>query len=248
MKIGIINEQDILNKAAQALNTEENPFTAEVVNGRLVVSWRWKDAVTFGFGTVTKDVQDFRYVVVLGENHTFYGYDSRDSLIMDADIRGSAGVQMSSFTGHEVRLRKEIAIGKNKGEKNAGIREWNFSTKRIHEPVRQFFEENGWRYKEPSVTWVETSNKKLYKCLGLLFGSIGLILSLVFFLEGVIPMLCMGAVFLLAAVWTFLVGLGKAKLPVFSMKAILIFMAAFFAGVYGLIFLVLFIYLKVMGG
>lgn len=222
-ELNIRDKQAILEKACRLLNIEGNPFSAEIDGDRLIVSWRWQDAVQLGVKSVSKVVSEFRYVVVLNDNGTFYGYDTDSRTVMGAHA-GGAYAQTGSFIGHEIRIRKEISL--ELGDDGLKVGVYHFSTKLVHDTVKKVFRENlGLKYHEPAVTWVmaEGALKLSFLFIGILFSIIGILGTLLFLGMGIWQGSCITGVFVLLGIWAALTGIGVWKVPVFSVKAGLIF-------------------------
>lgn len=221
MKLIMMTKNEMLNAAVKVINSGSYPFVAFIQDESLIISFRWKDAISFETGVTMKEMQSFRYVVILNDDGTFYGYDTDDMTLAKTGINGRAFLRTSSFIGHEIRFSKEIAIGKNRNENNIGIRQWKLSVKKLHDDVCKIFETHGWEYQEPSVAWVyvKGSNKLVYKMLSLIFFSVMILTSLLFFLVSITPMLIFMILFGILGIWSLLAGFGKVRLPVFSVKA-----------------------------
>lgn len=248
MKAMTGNKRDIIEKAVREFSDGKYPFIVETDGDRLVFRWRWMDATVFGISSISREVKEFRHVVILGNDGTFYGYDTDDGSYAGARFSGKVRAGGSTFTGQEIRIRREAAFGKDRD--GAGIRTWEFSTEDVHGPVRKFFTDNGWRYRAPMATWVgaEGTQKKKFLWRGLLFTAISAVMMIPFLLEGEIFFLVFSLLFLAPGIWMFLVGTGRAKIPAFSVKGAIMATALVFAAAYLAIFIGLGIYYIAMGG
>ena len=130
MKLSMMTKKEMLDDVVRVINSGSYPFIAFIHDESLIISFRWKDAISFAAGATMKDIQSFRYVVILNDDGTFYGYDTDDRTLAKTGINGWAFLRPSSFIGHEIRFSKEIAIGKNRNENNIGIRQWKLSVKK----------------------------------------------------------------------------------------------------------------------
>lgn len=214
------SKKEMLNLAVSALNAPSYPFSVSSDDECLIIMWRWKDALLFGSNGVSKEISDFRYVVILREDGSFYGYDTDEESLIRGSARGYVNVQGKSFIGQEMRIHKELAFGKNTGQSKVGIQTWNFSTKQIHDPVRRFFESNGWKYREQAVFWVPVSgsSKMIYLVIGILFTLIGSAGAVRFCLDGMGMISLFPVLFALLGIWAFMASVGIIKLPVFSKR------------------------------
>lgn len=245
MKIGTNNKNEIIDKVIRTLNNGTYPFNAVRDGDSIIVKWEWKDATQFGIGTVSREVSAFRYVVMVNDDNTFYGYDTDESRIASLGVSGANCPQDRSFIGHEIRFHRETAVGRNAGENNTGVRTWEFSTTKVHNVVKEVFENNGWKYKEPAVTWITLhgSHKSTYKMLGILFLVVGILGTILFVSLNLLPANIVTMPITLIGLWAVLVGTGKKKFPVLSMKTTVILTLSGFFGSWILVLLGLMIFL-----
>lgn len=220
------NREEVLKRAVQLLDIPGNPFTAEADGDRLVVRWRWKDAARIGAASVSKEVSEYRYVVVLGDNGTYWGYDTDEESLARIDS-GHVALQASGFVGHELRFHKEAAVVHDAD--GLGVGTFQFSTKLVHDAVRRAMGTMDMKYKEPALTWVhvEGVTKLSFMLVGIIFTIVGVFGSLLFFAlclwQGLLIMLPI----LLIGAWCLLTGMDVLKVPVFSVKAGLLLVFGF---------------------
>lgn len=223
------------DRVLQALNNNGDIEAVES-DGVLTVKWRWKDAVQLGFTSITKETAEYRYAVVLDYEHkTFYGYDTDESTSAGLDRKGIISLRGRSFVGHEVKLHRELALSTDNG-----IRDWGYSTKRVHDAVRDVLEAEGWGYREPGVTWVSLggSSRLTYCAIGAVFFLAGLLFLVPAVLEGAWPMGLFTALFALTGFWAVLAGTGRRVVPVFSVRICIILTLGITVGAFVLAFLV----------
>lgn len=238
-------KQVVIDTALSVFGSGDYPFEAETDGERLFFKRDWKDGVLLGNGTVSKETASFRYIVELSDKGTWHGYDMDLESMLKGDMRGKVHVSGSAFVGHEIRMRKEIAV-----DAGNGLSDFGFNTEEIHRPVKEFMTNMGWQYKEPGVrmTALEGSGLATYKGIGALFTLLGLAGTAMFVFLEVWPALILTGLFLALGIWALGVGFGKAWMPVFSVKATIAIVAGTFIVGYGLIFLVLVIVLLLNGG
>lgn len=226
----MLNRTEVLRKAQAEFMKTDYPFTADIEDGRLVLKWRWKDGVFVGPGGISKEVSEFRYVVEVKDDGTFYGYDADAESVMALKKGGKLSVSGRSFIGHEVRIHKEIAVGKQ-ADSAAGMQEMSFRTTDIHQPVRAFFEQMGYRYKEPNVTWIKMpdGHRSTYFGIGGLFSFIGIGGVILFLSLGLPVVALLPGLFLCIGIWSFLVAARRIPFPVFSTRFVLILTGLTFA-------------------
>lgn len=214
------DRQELLQLAVNTLNRDEYPFSVTSDGEQLIAAWKWKDAALWGKGTVSKEVSRFRYVVKLREDGTFYDFDADEEDVFMAAGSGHINARSRAFTGQKMRFHREIAFGKNAGESRAGLHTYDFSTKQIHEPIRQFLECNGWKYREQKAFGVQASGrtKVTYLLTGLFFTLLG-VAGVIDFMENEAGgIVWLPGIFVILGIWSFLTGAGVIKIPVFSKR------------------------------
>lgn len=233
-------KKEMLKIIVNELRKDKYPFEAEHDRDRLVIRWKknWaqrrrKDLNRIDIRSMTNEIRDFRYVVYLNDDHTFYGYDTNSLALAKGDIN-----TQGSFTGTEIRLHKEIIHDKN------GKKVLQFSTSEIHEMITKIFDEQGWELKQPLISFitVERNAGAMFLGTGLVLMFAGVFITMVFLLIGLGLPLLIPVLTLLIGLWLFLTGNGIFKFPVFSIKGGLIFTGVFYTAVY----LALFIFLSVL--
>ena len=92
------------------LRKDKYPFEAEHDRDRLVIRWKknWaqrrrKDLNRIDIRSMTNEIRDFRYVVYLNDDHTFYGYDTNSLALAKGDIntQGSQEQPQSNEQGKD---------------------------------------------------------------------------------------------------------------------------------------------------
>ncbi len=221
MKLEAVDKTDILNEAVEKINTGSDRFYAESDGEHLIVKWRWKDAVKLGIGSASKEVSEFRYIIILGKDNTFYGYDTDDENTAGGRIQGSAYIRTSSFVGRTIKVHKETAVSKNKGDKNLGINSYDFSAGQMHDFIKKIFTDMGLEYKEPQTAWIkaEGTTKISFLFAGIIFLIIGIFGTLLFTFVGLLQAVFITGLFILLGIWAELISAGILKLPVLSLKA-----------------------------
>lgn len=141
-------KERVLQSVLDELNSKDLPFVAEKDDDKLLVRWRWKDADQFGFTSVTREIQEFCYIVEVHDDHTFSGRDKESGTSVKIGAGGKISFEKSGFSGKEVRLHKEIAIGQNRKEEGIGIKSWGFSSKELHTAVKEILEKHGYAMKK----------------------------------------------------------------------------------------------------
>ncbi len=137
-----------MQKLVNSINGGGYPFTADIKNDDTVeVMWRWKDAVSLGWGSVTDEVRDFRYFVTFLPNSKYRTSSKSGSISVDVS-GGKVSIGKSSFSGQQLGAHKEIdLLSFNKKDGNVGVNSFDFNTKRISEPVKEIMENMGYKKK-----------------------------------------------------------------------------------------------------
>lgn len=207
LDIGEKEQQEMLAYAAHALNSGFYPFTVETCENSLVIGWKWQDAEAFHMGEAPDAAKTFRYVVMLNNDGTFYGYDTDTDSLHRTGVSGQAVFDEYHFP--------KLSVWKKDG------RYKDYAPDRMHNTVRKLFEQCGWEYREPVVKWVKAEGCAKTNLLAA--GSVSLALSLTVLLlyelwvTAAIPVLfgLLGAI----TVWLLLAAMGIARAPVFSVKS-----------------------------
>lgn len=238
-------KKEMLKIIVNELRKDKYPFEAEHDRDRLVIRWKknWaqrrrKDLNRIDIRSMTNEIRDFRYVVYLNDDYTFYGYDTNSLALAKGDIDPQGRRIRGAFVGTEIRVHKEIIHDRN------GKKVWQFSTSEIHETIERIFDEQGWELEQPLVSFLrfERDAGATFRGAGLVLMLAGGFITTVFLLIGLGLPLLIPIIILLIGLWLFLTGNGVFKFPVFSIKGGLIFTGIFYTAVY----LALFIFLSVL--
>lgn len=174
-----MNKEDLLKKAYQELNKSDYPFEVAIDNDTIVASWKWKDGTFFDVGSVTREIQEFKYIVELLDDKTYIENDSSFSVNSNGNVINQNGsVNMQGFSGKQWNKHVEYTFGKDKNTGKFGIQKYSFDTNIIHKPIRDFLEQNGYckakqKLFEVKKTSINNLDKNLVKVLGYMFTFIG---------------------------------------------------------------------------
>lgn len=236
------DKKEMFDIVVNELHKDEYPFEAEHNGKRLVIRWkqnwaqlRWKGLNHADTRSMVNETRDFRYVVHLNDDYTFYGYDADSQALAKGDIDPQGRRIRGAFVGTEIRVHKGIIHDRN------GKKVWQFSTSEIHETIERIFDEQGWELEQPLVSFLrfERDAGATFRGAGLVLMLAGGFITTVFLLIGLGLPLLIPVIILLIGLWSFLVGSGIFRFPVFSMKGGLIFTGIFFAVVYLAVFVFL---------
>ncbi len=175
-----MEKEELLKKAFEELNKAEYPFEVAIENDSIVATWKWKDGTYFDIGSVTKELQEFRYTVKILDNKTYIDNDSSLSNVQNVNyLNQTASLSSEGFSGKQYRKHVEFTFGKDKETGKVGLQKYSFSTDEIHKPIRAFLERNGYKKEKQSIINVQKTSlndldKTLLKRLGLIFSVVGI--------------------------------------------------------------------------
>lgn len=168
-----MDRESLVRKAVKEFGTkygEHIPVDVDRDGDVLLFSWRKNNSVVFESESIQKSVWDFRYVVVLRDDETFYGYDTDVwSYNMDRRKRMSS----TEHSGRGYNCIREFGVDKSK--KDAATNLYEFSAHELHDSVMEFITDCGWEYREQRF---EPTDAELirtnYKLVGTLLSAFGL--------------------------------------------------------------------------
>lgn len=187
-----MEKEELLKKACEELNKDEYPFEVNVENDSIIARWKWKDGTYFDIGSITKEIQEFKYTVTLLDNQKYIDNDSSYSNVQNVNfLNQTASSSSEGFSGKQYRKHIEFIFGKDKETGKVGIQKYSFSTDEIHKPIREFLERNGYQKEKQSIvqfqkTALDDLDKTLLKRLGLIFTICGIafiITSIILFFD-----------------------------------------------------------------
>ena len=137
----------IFQNALQHFNTGAYPFVAKIEDDKLVLTWDWKNALIVGLDASIKNEHAyFKCVVDIIDDKKYKITDISESSSQSAGV-GGITFKKEFRMGSQVGMHKEIALGKNKNTNEKGVVTFDFNTKRIHEPLKEFLENCGLKKK-----------------------------------------------------------------------------------------------------
>lgn len=142
---------ELIDKMCATFNTDEYPFICEKTgDNEVTCTWDWENALIVGLGSVDEVHKSFKHVVTLLPNKRYKAKDiSANKTKSMSFSKGnlSFGAGSDSFSGHQSGFHKEITFGKNKDTGESGVIKFDFDTKKIKGPVKQFLADNGFKKK-----------------------------------------------------------------------------------------------------
>ena len=144
----IIMYDALIEKMCATFNTDQYLFTCEKTgNDEVTFTWDRQNAQIVGLGSVEDRHMTFKHIVTLLPGNKYKTHDGDESKTKSVSLSSggslSFGAGTESFKGHKSGFQKEITFGRNKNTGETGLIEFDFNSKRIKGPVKQFLAENG---------------------------------------------------------------------------------------------------------
>ncbi len=144
----MIDKQQVLTGALNALNKPENPWLVTVDGDKIVAMWKWMDATFFGVGEVTREIRDFKFIVTLLDNGKWKEKDIMTQSSANVDLpKKDISLRKDFFSGHAANKTITIGLGKDHNTGQTGLIKNKFDTAQIKEPVREYLKDCGWKKK-----------------------------------------------------------------------------------------------------
>ncbi len=140
----MVEKSKVLEDAKMVLNNESQPFEVNIEGDSIVAKWKWMDAGFFGIGVITDEIKEFTFQVILDDKGKWHEVDSSKSKKSKFHIKGMS-FETSTFKGTSMNKSFTIGFGKNKQTDETGIVQFQFDTKLIKEPIRNYLKNCGWK-------------------------------------------------------------------------------------------------------
>ncbi len=153
-------------------------WTCTVEQECFVVQLNWQNSTYFNGQGVTHNARQYRHIVKLYPDGKFLAIDAT---VDDETSVGLGGVHIGreAFAGKSWNFHYEKELGYDHDTKKLGIQTYKFSTSQIQKPVREYFEEQGYKYKIYSIKEdFRALDGRVKLTVGVLFSVIGLIFAL----------------------------------------------------------------------
>ncbi len=188
-------KQEMLKTAAKDLNNRPHPFFAVVHEDSLVVSFCCNDT------DASNRMKNFRYVVIVNNDGTFYGYDTNETML--------------KYTGID---RKAVFKQSRPHPKTFGKKKQGCSTYKLHKAVIKAFEDQGYEYEEPTVMWLaaDGSVKSNLMAAGMGFLFLFISLSFICLIADMAEILLFISIFGITGMLLLTAGAGFIRIPIFS--------------------------------
>ena len=142
-----MTKAEIIQNALAYFNSGAFPFVAGIEGDRLVLTWDWKNALIVGLDASIKNEHAyFKCVVDIIDDKKYKITDISGSSNQSVGV-GGISAKKQIFIGKQVGMSKEIAIGKNRNDNTNGVVTFDFDSRRIHEPLKQYLEGCGLKKK-----------------------------------------------------------------------------------------------------
>ena len=137
----------VFQNAIQYFNTGAYPFVAGIQGDKLVFTWDWKNALIVGLAPSIKNEHAyFKCVVDIIGDKKYKITDISGSTTKSVGVNGIS-MKKDFRMGKQFGMNKTIAIGKDKNNNKVGVVTFDFDSRRIHGPVKQFLENCGLKKK-----------------------------------------------------------------------------------------------------
>jgi len=142
------DKQKVLADATGTLNKQDQPWEVTVEGDSIVARWRWKDATLFGFGEISNEVRDYKFIVTLTDKGKWKEKDKTSNQSSGIKInkgKGRKGKSMNSFSGNTSQKSISFGVGKNNATGETGVVRFDFDTSKVKKPVREYLTACGWK-------------------------------------------------------------------------------------------------------
>lgn len=139
-------EREKVLKEILTLNNENNPWTISIEENKIIATWKWMDAKFFSFDSITDEIKEYTFEVVLEENGKWKELDKHKKKDFKIDFRtGNISFGKSKFQGKSIEKSFTIGIGKDKQINHTGVVKFSLDTNTIKKPIRNFLKQHGWK-------------------------------------------------------------------------------------------------------
>lgn len=143
-----VEKQKVLRDAPNFLNRPDQPWQVTVEGDAIVARWKWMDATFFSPHEVTKEVKDYSFAVILGDNGKWKEIDTTQNKSAGIKMNGgkvSLGASSQNFIGKTSQKSFSFGTGVNNQTGEAGLIKFKFDTSLVKSPVRAYLEGCGWK-------------------------------------------------------------------------------------------------------
>lgn len=134
-----------LFEASLALNGDDKKYIITVEDDKIITRVKWMDATLFSPTSISKQMEEFEYIVKVNDNGTYSEITKLSSKGGSLSPRGGI-LNKETVIGGRAR-KKTIAFGKDNQTGEVGVIDASFSSEEYKHPIKELLKSAGYKKK-----------------------------------------------------------------------------------------------------